>query len=76
MLERDQDLSEIPAPQKRPVPKSLAEYDKQATDRDHAITLAYESGGYSMKEIGSYCSDKRLKPPPFRRSDLSAMFGV
>jgi len=54
MLERDKDLSEIPAPQKRPIPKSLAEYDKQATDRDHAITLAYQSGGYSMKEIGSY----------------------
>jgi len=54
MLEQDKDLSEIPAPQKRPVAKPLIVYENQGVDRDHAIILAYKSGGYSMKEIGDY----------------------
>jgi putative transposase len=54
MLEQDRDLSEVPARQKRPVPKRLEEYGRQARDRNHAILLAYQSGGYSMKELGVY----------------------
>jgi len=54
MLEQGRDLSEVPAPQKRPVPKSLAEYERLGGDRNHAILLAYQGGGYSMKEIGDY----------------------
>lgn len=53
-LESDQDLSEIPTAQRRPMPKSLSEYEQQAESRDDAIRLAYASGGYSMKEIGEY----------------------
>ena len=52
MLEQDRDLSEVPALQKRPVPKMLEEYERQGMDRNHAILLAYQSGGYSMNEIG------------------------
>lgn len=54
MLEKGADLSEVPAAQKRPVPKVLAEYERQGKDRNHAILLAYQGGGYSMKEIGEY----------------------
>lgn len=54
LLEQDKDLSEVPAPQKRPVPKLLAEYERQGKYRNHAILLAYQSGGYSMKQIGDY----------------------
>ena len=56
LLEQGRDLSEVPAPQRRPVPKRLEEYERQARDRNHAILLAYQSGGYSMKEIGDYFS--------------------
>jgi len=54
LLEKDRDLSEIPARQKRPIAKSLGEYASQGEGRDHAIVLAYRSGGYSMKEIGAF----------------------
>ncbi|MDT8403638.1 REP-associated tyrosine transposase [Sulfuriflexus sp.] len=50
----DKDLSEIPTAQRRPVPKSLPDYERQAASRDEAIRLAYASGGYSMKVIGEY----------------------
>ncbi len=48
----DIDLSEIPSSQKRKVAKPLACYEKKYRDRNTAITKAYESGGYSLKEIG------------------------
>ena len=47
-------LSEIPSSQKRQVAKPLAYYEKKYSDRDEAITKAYESGGYSMKDVGDY----------------------
>jgi len=53
-LKSDHDLSEIPTAQRRPLPRSLPEYERQAMDRDEAIALAYASGGYSMKKIGEY----------------------
>lgn len=53
-LEGDQDLSEIPTAQRRPVPKPLSDHEQQAESRDEAIRLAYTSGGYSMKEIGEH----------------------
>lgn len=52
-LDADKDLSEIPAKQRRALPKSLAHYAAQS-DRDTAIVAAYDSGGYSMKEIGDH----------------------
>jgi REP element-mobilizing transposase RayT len=53
-LENDKDLSEVPLAQRRPRAKTLAEYKKQAANRNEAIAVAYASGGYSMKEIGDY----------------------
>ncbi len=47
-------LSEIPATQHRPPPKSLDHYAKVNRDRDKAIAAAYCSGGYSMKAIGEH----------------------
>jgi len=44
-------ISEIPASQRRAIPKSLEYYEKKYKDRDKAITAAYQSGGYSMKLI-------------------------
>ncbi len=53
-IEADQELSEIPLSQRRPMPKPLDWYEKSGTTRDDAVKLAYASGGYSMKEIGDY----------------------
>jgi DNA-directed RNA polymerase specialized sigma subunit len=54
MLEKGRDLSEVPAAQKRSMPKALSEYERQGRDRNYAILLAYQGGGFSMKEIGEY----------------------
>ncbi len=50
----DKDLSEIPSSQKRKIEKPLADYAKKYNDRDTAICKSYESGGYSLKDIGEY----------------------
>lgn len=50
----DVDLSEIPSSQKRQAVKPLSHYADKYRDRNAAITKAYESGGYSMKDIGDY----------------------
>ncbi|MGB5278495.1 MAG: transposase [Gammaproteobacteria bacterium] len=50
----DTNLSEVPSSQKRQVAKSLAYYEKKYKDRNIAISKTYESGGYSLKEIGDY----------------------
>ena len=49
-----EDLSEIPLGQRRPMAKPLKHYTARGGDRDKAIILAYESGGYGMKEIGEH----------------------
>lgn len=54
LIEADKDLSEIPASQRCAVPKALDWYASQASERDEAIRLAYDSGGYSMREIGEF----------------------
>lgn len=53
-LETDKDLSEVPLAQRRKVPKTLHEYEREAASRNEAIANAYASGGYSMKDIGEY----------------------
>ncbi|HEX7028346.1 MAG TPA: transposase [Gammaproteobacteria bacterium] len=53
-IEADKDLSEVPSSQRRSVAKLLPVYEQKAADRDTAIVMAYNSGGYSMKEIGDY----------------------
>jgi len=54
MIGLDRDLSEVPITQRRPLPRCLTEYASGASDRDEALRIAYESGGYSMKEIGEH----------------------
>ena len=47
------DLREVPRRQRRPLAKSLAEYDK-ASLHYQAMAKAYLSGDYSMKEIADF----------------------
>jgi hypothetical protein len=53
-LPPDTDLSEIPKSQKRPAAIPLMHYSNNARNRDEAIHEAYQSGGYSMKQIGDH----------------------
>ena len=53
-LPPDRDLSEVPRAQRRSPAKPLGEYAKRYPDRNEAITAAYASGGYTLKEIGQY----------------------
>ena len=53
-IPNDKDLSEIPSSQKRPLAKPLSYYSENTVDRDKAIALAFESGAYSMKQIGEH----------------------
>jgi putative transposase len=48
------DLSEIPFKQRSVTPLSLKYYDLHSTTRNEAIVKAYQSSGYTMKEIGNY----------------------
>ena len=50
----DIDLSEVPSSQKRQVVKPMSHYDNKYGDRNTAIIKAYESGGYSLKDVGEY----------------------
>jgi putative transposase len=50
----DGDLSEIPAVQRRPVPKPLSHYAQRYESRDEAILKAYASGGFTQREIGQH----------------------
>ena len=54
LVDREKELSEIPSAQRRPTPESLEEYEASSQDRNTAIVRAYQSGGYTMKEIGNY----------------------
>lgn len=53
-ITKEVDLSEIPASQRRPMPKSLDFYAQKYNDRDQAMLAAYQSGGYSMKDLAKY----------------------
>jgi putative transposase len=48
------DIGEIPLGQRRAIAKPLSHYAAHSSDRDTAIAMAYDSGGYGMKEIGDY----------------------
>lgn len=54
LIDADKELSEIPVSQRRAKPKQWAYYLKKYKSRNEAITLAYASGGYSLKEIGDH----------------------
>ncbi|MGB0468714.1 MAG: hypothetical protein ACPGF7_14445 [Pontibacterium sp.] len=50
----EQSLDEIPGAQKRQAPQSLNYYADKYPVRDEAISKAYKSGGFSLKEIGEH----------------------
>lgn len=53
-LEKEKDLSEIPSAQRLKVAHPLDYYTTKYQDRNQAIFMAYQSGGYSLKEIGDH----------------------
>jgi REP element-mobilizing transposase RayT len=52
-IHTDKPLREVPAIQRRPLPKPLAEISA-TYDRDEAIFQAYASGGYTLQKIGDH----------------------
>ena len=48
------DLSEIPLKQRTAAPKPLQQYEREASSKHEAIVKAYQSGGYTQKQIGNY----------------------
>ena len=53
-IENEKALSEIPKSQRRPMAKSLIEYEQQMPTRNEAIVEAYASGGYTLAELGTH----------------------
>jgi len=51
---KNKNISEIPRIQRRAVPKTLKEYDELASSRNESIVMAYQSGGYTLEEIGKH----------------------
>jgi len=47
-------VEDVPLMQRRMVPKTLEEYREQSNSRNESIRVAFSSGGYTMKQIGSY----------------------
>jgi DNA-binding MarR family transcriptional regulator len=48
------DLKEIPLKQRRKPALTLLQYQQQSSSRDEAIFLSYQSGGYTLKDIGEH----------------------
>lgn len=53
-IEPARSLDEIPSAQARPPPKSLQYYAGRYPDKREAMALAYLSGHYTLKEVGSH----------------------
>ena len=54
LIDEDQELSEVPAAQRKPTPDTLDYYLATCEDRNSAIGKAYQSGGYTLKQLGDY----------------------
>ncbi len=54
LVDPDKNLSEIPSSQKRKLPKPLKYYADSSKHRNDAIFKAFQSGGYTMKDIADY----------------------
>jgi REP element-mobilizing transposase RayT len=50
----DRPLGEVPKAQRRPVPRPLTWYFEKHKNRNTAIFEAFQSGGYTMREIGDH----------------------
>ena len=48
------DLKEIPLKQRRKPALTLLQYQQQSSSRDEAIFLSYQSGAYTLKDIGEH----------------------
>ena len=53
-IKKKETLDDIPALQKRAMPKPISYYQNEYVDEKQAITQAFLSGGYTLKEIGDY----------------------
>jgi len=53
-IDGDKELGEVPSAQHRPHPKRLDEYEAFSSGRNSAMAMAYQGGGYTLKEIGDY----------------------
>ena len=54
LVSQKQYLDDIPALQKRAIPKPISYYQNNYKSENQAITLAFLSGGHTLKEIGDY----------------------
>lgn len=54
LIDGNKDLSEVPSSQRRLMPKTLEQYEALSRDRNSGISQAYQSGGYTLKEIGDH----------------------
>ena len=54
LVSQKQDLDDIPALQKRAIPKPISHYQNKYKSENQAITRAFLSGGHTLKEIGDY----------------------
>jgi REP element-mobilizing transposase RayT len=59
-IDAEQPLEEIPARQKRPVPRPLAHYTERYASRDRAMAEAFRSGAYSMGQIAAHFGVGRM----------------
>ena len=53
-IDQKQDLSNVPKSHYLVQPESLQYFEQQSINRDECIAMAYNSGGYSMSEIGNH----------------------
>ena len=59
-IKDEQPLEEIPARQKRRPAHPLSYYADHYPNRNRAMAVAYVSGAYSMREIGTYFAPRRM----------------
>ncbi len=54
IIKKRDSLDEVPRLQKRKAPRTLGYYDNRYKNPKQAILNAYLSGGYTLKELGTY----------------------
>ena len=54
LIDQKDSLEDIPALQKRANAKPISYYEKKYNNKKQAITQAYLSGGYTLKQIGDH----------------------
>jgi REP element-mobilizing transposase RayT len=54
LISQKEGLDDVPALQKRAMPKPISYYQKKYKNENQAITQSFLSGGHTLKEIGDY----------------------